>query len=242
MITIKNLYKKYGKNQVLKGLNVTLDQPGITAILGPNGSGKTTLLKCILGLVIPNQGDIFFQGENIASRYKYRSRISHVAQMVNFPDNLTPTDLINMSRDIRPANTREEELIQLFELEPELLKKMKNLSGGNRQKVNLLLGLMYDSDVFILDEPSNGLDPLSYLNLKKFLYREGRKGKQILVTTHQLSFVEEMADHIVFILEGKIYFKGTPSDLIDRQGTDKLEEAIAQIFKPNKIMSHVENI
>ncbi|MCB0686062.1 MAG: AAA family ATPase, partial [Saprospiraceae bacterium] len=147
-----------------------------------------------------------------------------------------------MSTDIRPGASRVGELIDLFELDPELKKKMGHLSGGNRQKVNLLLGLMYDSPVIILDEPSNGLDPRSHLNLKNFLRQEVKNGKQILITTHLISFVEELADHIVFILDGKIYFSGSPLDLINYQRQQKLEEAIASILKPANRPSYAKNI
>lgn len=238
MINIQNLHKNYGKTTVLRGLNLDLTQKGITAILGPNGSGKTTLLKCILGLVIPNDGKILFDHKPIKGKHLYRKQISHVAQIAHFPENLTVNELLQMAKDLRPGPTRDHHLIELFELEKELHKKMRNLSGGNRQKVNLLLGLMYDNPVTILDEPSNGLDPVSYLNLKKFLREESKRNKQILITTHIMSFVEEMADHIVFILEGKIHFEGSPSNLIEMQGGGGLEEAIASILKPAPIKNH----
>jgi len=239
MIKVENLHKRFGRNSVLKGINIEIAESGITAVLGPNGSGKTTLLKCILGLVLPDKGNILFDGENIASRYLYRKYISQVAQIAHFPENLSANELISMAKDIRPDDTRDKELIELFELESELNKKMRHLSGGNRQKVNLLLGLMYDSPVIVLDEPSNGLDPLSYLNLKRFLKREADRNKQILVTTHLMSFVEELAQNIVFLLEGKIYFSGTQEALIDHQGEQKLEEAIASILKPARNQVHV---
>ena len=232
MINIQNLHKRYGQTTVLRGLSLDLNQKGITAILGPNGSGKTTLLKCILGLVIPDEGKILFNQTPIRGKHLYRHYISQVAQIAQFPENLSVHELLQMAKDLRPGPTSDEHLITLFELEKELHKKMRNLSSGNRQKVNLLLGLMYDNPVTILDEPSNGLDPVSYLNLKKFLREEATKNKQILVTTHIMSFVEEMADHIVFILDGKIHFKGSLSELIEMQGGGNLEEAIASILKP----------
>ena len=110
---------------------------------------------------------------------------------------------------------------------------MNTLSGGNRQKINLLLALMYDNPVLILDEPSTGLDPLSLIHLKKHLLIEKDRGKKIIITTHIMSFVEEMADHIVFLLDGKIYFDGALKKLIHECQTEKLEEAIAQILSSN---------
>lgn len=242
MISFHQLEKNFGRNRVLRGIDLTLNQPGITAILGPNGSGKTTLLKCLLGLVIPDSGVIRFMDQPIKDKHLYRREIAHVPQSADFPENLSPNELLQMSKDLHPAITRENMLIDLFELKPEMEKKMGNLSGGNRQKVNLLLGLMYDNPVIILDEPSNGLDPLSFLNLKKFLLDEGTRNKQILVTTHMMSFVEEIADHIIFLLDGQIYFNGSPEELIDREGESGLEEAIANILRTKIDPNYVENI
>lgn len=233
MIRFINLEKRFGRNKVLKGIDLDLSQMGITAVLGPNGSGKTTLLKCFLGMVIPNSGNIQFKNESILGQHLYRSEISHVSQIVYFPENLTPRELIQMAKDLRPGKTREAYFIELFELSSEMNKKMSTLSGGTRQKINLLLGLMHDNQVIILDEPSNGLDPVSFLNLKSFLKQEG-KNKQILITTHTMSFVEEIADHIVFLLNGQIYFQGKLTDLLAQEDRSDLESAIANIIQQKK--------
>lgn len=233
MIRFINLEKRFGRNKVLKGIDLDLSQMGITAVLGPNGSGKTTLLKCFLGMVIPNSGNIQFKNESILGQHLYRSEISHVSQIVYFPENLTPRELIQMAKDLRPGKTREAYFIELFELSSEMNKKMSTLSGGTRQKINLLLGLMHDNQVIILDEPSNGLDPVSFLNLKSFLKQEG-KNKQILITTHTMSFVEEIADHIVFLLNGQIYFQGKLTDLLAQEDRTDLESAIANIIQQKK--------
>lgn len=233
MIRFINLEKRFGRNKVLKGIDLDLSQMGITAVLGPNGSGKTTLLKCFLGMVIPNSGNIQFKNESILGQHLYRSEISHVSQIVYFPENLTPSELIQMAKDLRPGKTREAYFIELFELSSEMNKKMSTLSGGTRQKINLLLGLMHDNQVIILDEPSNGLDPVSFLNLKSFLKQEG-KNKQILITTHTMSFVEEIADSIVFLLNGQIYFQGKLTDLLAQEDRSNLESAIANIIQQKK--------
>ncbi len=234
MIRFLNLEKRFGRNKVLKGIDLDLSQMGITAVLGPNGSGKTTLLKCFLGMVIPTNGSIQFKNESILGRHLYRSEISHVSQIVYFPENLTPNELIKMAKDLRPGTTREKHFIELFELSSEMHKKMSTLSGGTRQKINLLLGLMHDNKVIILDEPSSGLDPVSFLNLKSFLKKEGKKNKQILITTHTMSFVEEIADHIVFLLNGQIYFQGKLNDLLSQENRKDLESAIANIIQQKK--------
>ena len=108
---------------------------------------------------------------------------------------------------------------------------MGTLSGGNKQKVNLLLSLMFDNPLLILDEPTSGLDPLAIINLKQYLRSEKEKGKLILVTTHIMSFVEELADHVIFLLEGNIYFDGSLDNLMSSHRADSLELAIAKILK-----------
>lgn len=231
MIEFSNIHKHFGRQEVLKGINLKLNREGITAVLGPNGSGKTTLLKCFLGMVIPSTGDITLEGQSVLRQHHYRKRISQVSQIVHFPENLTPHELIRMSKDLRPGTTRESFFIEMFELQSEMHKKMSTLSGGTRQKVNLLLGLMHDNEVIILDEPSNGLDPVAFLNLKTFLREEARSGKLILITTHTLSFVEEIAEHVVFLLDGQVYFHGRLDKLIELENGHNLETAIAHIVQ-----------
>ena len=231
MIQIENLCKSFRKNKVLNGINVHFNGGGITAILGPNGSGKTTLIKCFLGLVLPDKGEIFFREQQIKKQFEYRNEISYLPQIARFPENLSPLEIIRMIKDIRKGETREAFLIELFGIKNELHKKMRVLSGGNRQKVNLLLALMYDNPVIILDEPSTGLDPLALINLKQFLLKEKARGKIILINTHILSFVEEVADNIVFLLDGKIYFDGSQEQLLAEQDEVSLEYAIANILK-----------
>ena len=121
-------------------------------------------------------------------------------------------------------------MIELFKLQPFLNKKLANLSGGTKQKVNLVLTFMFDSPLVILDEPTNGLDPISHLRLKNLINSEKEKGKTILITSHILSFVEEVSDEIVFLLEGKIYFKGTISELKAKTEQPDFEHAIASIL------------
>ena len=231
MIEVKDLYKKYGRNEVLKGIDLSISEGGIFSILGPNGSGKTTLIKCILGMVIPDSGEITINGVPLKNNYKYRERIDYLPQIANFPGNLKVNELIAMIKDLRDSkNTNDLELIELFKLQPFLNKRLVNLSGGTKQKVNLVLTFMFDSPLIILDEPTSGLDPISHLRLKNLIFSEKKKGKTILVTSHILSFVEEVADEIVFLLEGKIYFKGSISDLKTKTEQPDFEHAIASIL------------
>ena len=233
MVIIENLHKKFGKNQVLSGVDLTINEGGIFAVLGPNGSGKTTLIKSVLGMVIPNKGKITVLGENIKKNSDYRHKIDYLPQIANFPSNLKVKELIKMIKDLRKPTNEDERLIELFKLEPFLDKKLGQLSGGTKQKVNLVLTFMFDSPIVILDEPTSGLDPISMIRLKDLIKAEKEKGKTILITSHIMSFVEEISDEIVFILEGKIYFKGTIQKLKTKTNQPDFEHAIASILTDN---------
>jgi len=230
MIQIKSLNKKFGKLTVLDGLDLDIGKEGIFAILGPNGSGKTTLIKSILGMVIPDKGDIKLEEESILGKWNYRNKINYLPQIANFPANLTVKELIEMVKNLRPKEAHDTDLIQLFDVQPFLDKKLGNLSGGTKQKVNIILTFMFESDLIILDEPTTGLDPISLIHLKEIIQKEKEKGKTILITTHIMSFVEEVADEIVFLLDGKIYFKGSSTTLKEQTGQLDLEHAIAKLI------------
>ncbi|MCP4884337.1 MAG: ABC transporter ATP-binding protein [Flavobacteriales bacterium] len=230
MIQINDLNKKFGKLTVLNGLDLEIDSGGIFAILGPNGSGKTTLIKSVLGMVIPDQGDIKLNGESVLNKWNYRNEINYLPQIANFPANLTVKELIKMVKNLRPKKASDKALIELFGLEAFLDKKLGNLSGGTKQKVNILLTFMFESDLIILDEPTTGLDPISLIHLKEIINKEKERGKTILITTHIMSFVEEIADEIVFLLDGKIYFKGTSAALKKQTEQVDLEHAIAKLI------------
>lgn len=233
MVSIQNLHKKFGKNEVLVGVDLHIAEGGIFAVLGPNGSGKTTIIKSILGMVIPDKGTITVLEQNIKNNSAYRNKIDYLPQIANFPSNLKVKEIITMIKDLRGKTAKDEQLINLFKLEPILDKKLGNLSGGTKQKVNLVLTFMFDSPLIILDEPTSGLDPISLIRLKDLIQAEKAKGKTILITSHIMSFVEEVSDQIVFLLEGKIYFKGSVSELKAKTNQPDFEHAIASILTEN---------
>ena len=233
MVEIIDLHKKFGKNNVLNGVDLNINEGGIFAVLGPNGSGKTTIIKSILGMVIPDNGTIKVFNTNIKKNSNYRSKIDYLPQIANFPSNLKVIELIKMIKDLRGQTNNDQKLIETFKLQPFLNKKLGTLSGGTKQKVNLVLTFMFDSPIVILDEPTTGLDPISLIRLKELITVEKKKGKAILITSHIMSFVEEIADQIVFILEGKIYFKGSIEELKTKTEQNDFEHAIANILTKN---------
>ncbi len=233
MIAVHNLIKSFGKLEVLKGVNLELSNAGITAILGPNGSGKTTFLKCLLGMVIPQHGQILFDGIDIRNNWHYRRYLSYAPQIARFPNNLTIMEFFEMIKDIRGVSSaREQRYIEIFDLHPHLDKRLGSLSGGTKQKVNLTAAFMFDSQYIFLDEPIAGLDPVALIRFKELLKEEKEKGKQILVTTHIMSIVEELGSEIIFILDGRIYFRGSPQELVKKYEESSIERAIAKILEP----------
>jgi Cu-processing system ATP-binding protein len=238
MIQVTDLHKTFGKLDVLKGVSFSIDRPGVFAILGHNGSGKTTMLKTILGMVIPNSGELKVNDQTIHKSWEYRKDIAYLPQIARFPENLTVNELIKMILDIRNRKGREGELIQRFGLEKFLDKKLSDLSGGTRQKVNIVLAFMFDANICIMDEPTAGLDPVAMIELKKLIDEERKKGKTILITTHIMSLVEEVAEEIIFLLDGKIHFQGTLKEMQKQTNEKDLEHAIAAMLVPNGTHNH----
>ncbi len=230
MLRINDLHKRFGKLEILKGISYDIEKPGIYAVLGPNSSGKTTLLKSILGMVIPNSGSIIYDGDEVQGNWQYRSKIGYLPQIARFPDNLTVNELIAMIKNLRDEEADEKSLIERFELGRHLNNKLGALSGGTRQKVNLVLTFMFDCPLYILDEPTAGLDPVSLIRLKDMIRDEREKGKTFLITTHIIDLVDELANEIIFLLEGKVYFRGTVRELEHQTQEKDLEHAIANLL------------
>lgn len=241
MIDFIDLNKSFGKNQVLKGLNLSIREGKISAVLGPNGSGKSTILKCLLGLVLPDSGQILFNRKSVIGKWQYREHIDYLPQIARFPENLALAELIKMVTDIRQQQGSINTLVDLFELAPFMKKKVRHLSGGTRQKVNILLTFMFDNPCLILDEPSSGLDPVAIIRLKDLIRQQKDSGKTILFTSHIMSLVEDLADEIIFLLEGRLYFQGSKTEILEQSGQPTLEMAIASILSGNPAFSIKKN-
>lgn len=167
MIRLIQIEKKFGKFEVLKGISFNVEPGKITAIVGPNGSGKTTIIKSILGLVKPDDGDILINEKSVLGDFLYRRDIGYMPQTTSFPENLTVKEVIRMICDLRNVKMNlNDYLINKLNLSAELGKQIKNLSGGNKQKVSALIALMFDPSIIILDEPTAGLDPVSSSHFK----------------------------------------------------------------------------
>lgn len=235
MIEIKNLYKKFGKLEVLSDINLSCQKGECIALIGPNGCGKTTLIKSILGMVLPDSGSILFAGQSVLTEYLYREKIGYMPQIGRYPDTMTIGQIIEMIKKIRNSTTElDEELLKAFELHELFDKKMSTLSGGTTQKVSAILAFLFNPTVLILDEPTAGLDPLASEILKEKISKEKDKGKLIFITSHLLSELDDLITELIFMQEGKIFFHKKVELLKQETGEDRISKAIAQLLKKNK--------
>ena len=232
MIAIQNLTKSFGKFKALDDISLNLEKGQAISLLGPNGSGKTTLIKSILGLVIPEKGTISINGSTVANNWEYRSQIGYMPQIGRYPDNMTIGQVINMIKEIRHTEkTYDEDLINGLGIKKIENKTMRSLSGGTRQKVSACLAFLFSPDIFILDEPTAGLDPVSSEMLKEKIIAERNKGKLILITSHVLSDLEGITSHIVYLQDGRLMFYKSVEELQDITGELKLNKVVATLMQ-----------
>lgn len=216
------LVKRFGALTVLDGITTEFRPSSVTAIVGPNGSGKSTFMKCALSLVTPTSGRVY--GFD-------RERIGAMAQTGRYPDNLTPTDIFRLVRSVRrrPA-PHLNELLDVFDLAPHVGKAMRTLSGGTRQKVGAVVALMDDVDILLLDEPTAGLDPVAASRLKDIVAARRNHGATVLVTSHILSDLQELADRLLFLLDGRIVHDGSIDAVLQTTQRSTLERAVADLM------------
>jgi Cu-processing system ATP-binding protein len=232
MIDITTLAKRFGAVDVLRGVDLAVAPGRVTAVLGPNGAGKTTLIKCILGLTRPDSGRILFDGERIGGDEQYRSRIGYMPQIARFPDNLSARELLAMLASLRKRPpVPDDGLVAAFDLGPHMDKPLRTLSGGTRQKVNAVAAFAFEPELLILDEPTAGLDPVSSGVLKDLVLEQKAAGRTFILTSHIMSELEELADDVAFLVDGRVRFAGPVHDLKVATRQLNLERAIAQMMR-----------
>jgi len=235
MIIATNVNKSFGRLKALDNVSLTCNKGQSISLIGPNGSGKTTFIKCLLGMVVPDNGFITFNNKNIAHDWAYRAHIGYMPQTGRFPDNMRIAQVFDMMKDIRKdsATGLDEDLITAFGLDKILDKRMRTLSGGTRQKVGASLAFLFNPNVLILDEPTAGLDPVSSEILKEKIISQKQNGKLILITSHILSDLEDITTEIIYLQEGKLKFHKSLQQLKEDTGEEKLTRAIAHVMKLN---------
>lgn len=228
-IEVKGLKKAYGKNEVLKGVDLRVKQGTMLALLGPNGAGKTTTVRILSTLLKKDSGDITVAGYDLETQAdKVRSVIGLTGQSAAVDELLTGREnLIMMGRlyrlTVRSAKERAKELLKEFDLEDAADRPTKTYSGGMRRRLDLAVSLIATPPIIFLDEPTTGLDPRSRLAMWEIIRKLMDSGTTILLTTQYLEEADQLADQIIVIDGGKVIAEGTASQLKRKVGKDRLE-------------------
>ncbi|CEJ72207.1 ABC transporter aminoacid-family ATP-binding protein [[Clostridium] sordellii] len=225
MIQIKNIKKNFGKNEVLKDINLNIKKGEIVAILGPSGSGKSTLLRCINLLESPNGGEIIYKGENILDKKcdinKVRQHIGMVFQNFNLFSNMTVLQNIIVAptkvKKIKKEEAMKDALVLLERVG--LLDKKDDypsqLSGGQKQRIAIARALAMKPDIMLFDEPTSALDPEMVKEVLDVMKELAKEGMTMAVVTHEIGFAKEVADKVVFMDNGFIIEEGSPKEVFE---------------------------
>ena len=223
MIQTEGLSKYYGDFIAVEDLSFSIKRGEVVAFLGPNGAGKSTTMKMLTGYLAPSKGTAKVCGLEVAgNRDEVANRIGYLPENGPLYEEMTPMSLLNFFGDARsiPASTKESRIEQVIDqcaLQTVLNKPIGKLSRGFRQRVGMANVLLHEPDVLIMDEPTAGLDPNQVLEVRKTI--KGL-GKTILLSTHILQEVPEVADRIILINHGRLIFEGTPEDLKSESSLD----------------------
>ena len=227
-VLIKNLQKSYGDVRAVKDISFTVESGEIFGLLGPNGAGKTTTIRCLCTLAKPDSGEIEVGGINaIASPKEVRQRLGYVAQEVAIDKVLTGRELLKLQAALyhlpkKLIGDRIEQLIEVLGLQEYADKKTGTYSGGIRKRLDLAAGLLHQPEVLVLDEPTVGLDIESRMVVWKFLQELRAAGTTVLITSHYLEEIDALADRLAIIDKGVVIAEGTPSELKDKLGGDRV--------------------
>lgn len=232
-ITVKNLKKSYGKTEVLKGVNLSVERGTMLALLGPNGAGKSTTVRILSTLLRFDGGTVTIEGTDVASDPDaVRNVIGLTGQSAAVDELLTGRENLVMMGQLyrltkRSAKERAEELLQQFDLVEAANRPLKTYSGGMRRRLDLAISLIAIPPIIFLDEPTTGLDPRSRIAMWEIINDLKKSGKTILLTTQYLEEADQLADRIVVIDDGKVIAEGTATELKAKIGNDRLELTFA---------------
>lgn len=240
MINVRNLYKSFGKNEVLKDINETIKKGEVVVIIGPSGSGKSTFLRCLNLLEEPTSGVINFEGEDITDKNvdinKIREKMGMVFQQFNlFPhktvmENLTigPTKIKNISNG--DAIKKGSELLEKVGLLDKKNVYPNSLSGGQKQRIAIARALAMEPDVMLFDEPTSALDPEMVGEVLGVMKSLAKDGMTMIVVTHEMGFAKEVGDRILFMDEGRIIEEGTPEDIFQNPKNSRTKDFLSKVL------------
>lgn len=240
MISVKNLYKKFGDLEVLKNVSCEIGKGEVVTVIGPSGSGKSTMLRCINMLEVPTSGEIFIEGEKVnkkdADINKIRQRMGMVFQHFNlFPhlsviDNITIAPIKVKNMDKKQA---EAEGIKLLEKVGLLDKKdayPSMLSGGQKQRIAIARALAMKPDIMLFDEPTSALDPEMVKEVLNVIKDLANEGMTMIVVTHEMGFAKEVSDWVMFMDEGRIVETGTSEQIFESPKNERTKTFLSKIL------------
>lgn len=240
MLEVKKLKKKFGNNIVLKDINFCVNKGDIISIVGPSGSGKSTLLRCINLIEKPSSGDIVFENLSLMNRKTdlslVRQKIGMVFQQFNLFPHLTvieniilaPVKLKLMSD--KDARKKALELLETINLKDKAEHYPNELSGGQKQRVAIIRTLIMEPDIILFDEPTSALDPEMVGEVLDLIKKVADTGKTMIIVSHEMSFVENVANRVLFLEGGKIMFDGETKEFFSSKN-DRIKEFLSKVKK-----------
>ncbi len=216
-VRAENVEKFYGNKHALRGISLEAESSKITAMLGPNGAGKTTMIRIIMGLIFPNKGKIEVLNRNPFKDKKIFKRIGYVQELPNLPPFMTGKELLEMSCRIKGVDRSEiRRVLEIVGMEENANKKIAKYSKGMTQRIAIAEAILGNPELLIMDEPNIGTDPSLNYNMREMLKEMKKDGKTVLMTSHVLDDVKKVADDVYLIFNGKVFFHGSPEDLIKK--------------------------
>ncbi|MBH5317611.1 amino acid ABC transporter ATP-binding protein [Paenibacillus sp. GSMTC-2017] len=249
MIKLSQVKKSYGRNEVLKGIDLTVEKGEVVAILGPSGSGKTTLLRCINYLEKPNEGEITIDGLSVnfkrakkAEVINLRKKTAMVFQHYNLFRHKTALENVMEGLVIvqkvpkEQARLRSIELLEKVGLGNKLDAYPSQLSGGQQQRVGIARALALNPQVILFDEPTSSLDPELVGEVLAVIRKIAKEGITMIIVTHEMSFAQDVAGHVIFMDEGVIVESGKPNDIFTSPKEERTKQFLKR-FTPDGVYS-----
>lgn len=240
ILEVRNLRKSFGSNEVLKGIDISIERGEVVCVIGASGSGKSTFLRCLNLLGEPNEGSIVFEGNNLMDMdtdvNSLRQKMGMVFQSFNLFENLNvienltlaPVTVLGESKDI--AAQRAEVLLGKVGLRDFSEARVQTLSGGQKQRIAIARTLMMDPDIMLFDEPTSALDPEVVGEVLTVMRELATQGMTMVVVTHEMGFAREVADRVVFMDEGVIYEEGTPEQIFSNPEKMRTREFLNRVL------------
>jgi ABC-type polar amino acid transport system ATPase subunit len=240
VITVKNLYKQFGKLEVLKDISCNIEKGEVVVVIGPSGSGKSTLLRCINMLEVPTSGDVIVEGIKINKKgvniNKLRQKMGMVFQHFNLFPHLSVLDNITLApKKVRNIDDKQavSEALELLDRVGLLDKKdayPAQLSGGQKQRIAIARALAMKPDIMLFDEPTSALDPEMVKEVLNVIQDLVKEGMTMMIVTHEMGFAREAADRIMFMDEGKIIEQGVPDAIFSNPQNERTRSFLSKIL------------